>query len=891
MDGPFDDGPTQTPPRRRGRLPRFSRGTVIGRYVVVDLLGAGGMGDVYAAYDPELDRRIALKLVRDASGAGNDRLVAEAQAMARVSHPNVAAVYDVGPFADGVFIAMELVDGVTLKVWRNVTRSRAEILTVFEAAGRGLAAAHAAGVVHRDFKPGNVMIGQDGRVRVLDFGLARRDDGARLDPVTLDSADDTVSMTPPDEVEPDAAGGDDPGGPRVVVSRAMGTPSYMAPEQRKAGVQDARADQFAFAVALYEALYGERPFAGSDAESIALAAASGDIRPPARGTDVAAWLRRVLVRALEADPVNRYPTMPALLAELGRGRTRRRRWIIGAIATATAGLLAVAGFGLLRGGDPATPCRAAGAAVDGVWNRDARDRIRQAFAVARPGGGAAGWTDRVAAELDERARGWSQARITTCEATTVRREQSAALLDLRMVCLDRRLGELGALIGALAAADRALMDHALDALGGLPDLDACADAAGLMAITPRPTDPGRLARVVAAESALADVRARALAADMRQQRDRAAAMVVLARDAGHPPLVAEALIAWSRAARRADDAAAAEPVLYEAAELAAAARADRILAESWIEQVMLLGTELGRPREALTAGHAARATLARIGRPPLLTAALLHAEGMALATAGDLDTAAARELEALSLRTGLLGETDLLVAESLSQLALIRSRQGDHAGAEALHRRVLAQRRAALGDAHPDVAASINNVGVVTYHQGRLDEAERLYQEALALRIAALGSDHDEVGATLNNLGGLYLDRGDLARADDHFTRALANWERSLGRDHVDLAIPLVNLGDVALQRADPARARTLCRRAYQLEAGASGETSIELAYALTCIGEAELAAGDPRAARTTLERALALRESGAVDAGELARTRHALVRARVALAAQLESR
>ena len=265
-DEPATESATSPPQQGRARrLPRMARGTVIGRYVVIDLLGQGGMGDVYAAYDPELDRRIALKLVRDLTGQGRERLIAEAKAMARVSHPNVCAVHDAGRFAEGVFIAMELVDGQTLTAWRRRPRSWREILAVFAAAGAGLCAAHAAGIVHRDFKPGNVMIDRDGRVRVLDFGLARVG---------------TPSL-PLDPAGPEGDLGSDPeGSPQVVASRVMGTPSYMAPEQRRPGVHDARIDQYAFAVALYEALYGERPFAGDHADEIAVNALAYRVRPP-----------------------------------------------------------------------------------------------------------------------------------------------------------------------------------------------------------------------------------------------------------------------------------------------------------------------------------------------------------------------------------------------------------------------------------------------------------------------------------------------------------------------------------------------------------------------------------------------------------------------------------
>jgi len=282
-------------------------GSTLGRYVLLRCLGAGGMGVVYAAYDPKLDRKVAIKLLRPNAWSDPEiarvRLLREAQALARISHPNVVAVFDTGTLGEEVFIAMELVEGTTLSAWlRERSRSRREILRRFVAAGRGLAAAHGSGVVHRDFKPDNVLISVDDRVRVLDFGLAY--------PVVASSA----------------AGGD-AGSVRVdmPLTRAgarLGTPSYMAPEQWKGETTSARTDQFAFAVALYEALYGERPFAGRLASEVAEEVTAGRVRAAPRGRRVPARLRRILLRALATSPGARHPHMEALVAALDRDQAR-----------------------------------------------------------------------------------------------------------------------------------------------------------------------------------------------------------------------------------------------------------------------------------------------------------------------------------------------------------------------------------------------------------------------------------------------------------------------------------------------------------------------------------------------------------------------------------------
>jgi hypothetical protein len=291
-------------------------GRVLGRYTLTDRIGAGAMGVVYRADDVGLGRHVAVKLLHRPDDALTDRLVREARSMAQVNHPNVVAVYDVGVEQGATYIAMELVPGTSLRLWQQEPRSVAEIVEAYISAGRGLAAAHAAGIVHRDFKPDNVLVGSDGRIRVTDFGLAaaRGGDGPR-----------------PTDLELTASGS------------VLGTPAYMAPEQFAGGNVDPRTDQFNFCVALYEALYGVRPFAGKTFDELGANVAAGRVRPAPPGSRVSGALRAIVLRGLSVRPGDRFPTMDHLLAELGRDRARPWRWTAIACGVLAVGL----GFGLL----------------------------------------------------------------------------------------------------------------------------------------------------------------------------------------------------------------------------------------------------------------------------------------------------------------------------------------------------------------------------------------------------------------------------------------------------------------------------------------------------------------------------------------------------------------
>ncbi|MBA3454892.1 MAG: serine/threonine protein kinase [Deltaproteobacteria bacterium] len=295
-------------------------GTSLGRYTLFERLGAGAMGVVYRATDRELGRDVALKQLHRPNEELTDRLVREARSMAQVNHPNVVAVYDVGT-ADGVtYIAMEMVAGESLRTWQRASRTVRQIVEAYVSAGRGLAAAHAAGIVHRDFKPDNVLVGHDGRVRVTDFGLAasRVTEGGGRSPLTTMMSD--VNLTTSGSV--------------------LGTPAYMAPEQFTGGNVDARTDQFNFAVALYEALYGQRPFEGKTFAELSDNVCEGRLRPPPPGARISRGLHEIIMRGLSVKPGDRYPTMEHMLVELGRDRARPWRRTA-SVATALAVLLAL----------------------------------------------------------------------------------------------------------------------------------------------------------------------------------------------------------------------------------------------------------------------------------------------------------------------------------------------------------------------------------------------------------------------------------------------------------------------------------------------------------------------------------------------------------------------
>ncbi len=872
-DGDGSDPTTETQaepivPRTRP-APELGPASKIDRFVVLEKIGEGGMGTVFAAYDEQLDRKVAVKVVRSdrrtllGGMSPRERLLREAQAMARLTHPNVVSVLQVGELGDDIYVALEYIDGKSLKRWlREAKRPWREIVDAFRQAGRGLAAAHDAGLVHRDFKPDNVLVGRDGRIQVIDFGIVSMgghsgsSSGTTTDP-GLKASQEHVTFA----------------GLRV------GTPAYMAPEQHDGDGVDARADQFAFCVALWEALYGQRPFTGGDVDQLAEAMRKGDVRPPPPTAQVPRWLEAPLRRGLRAAPAQRWPSMAALLAELGRDpAAARRRWLWrGALAVALAGAGATAYVGWTRSAAAPAACRAAERHLAGTWDAARADELRASFAATGLPYQATAST-RTIEQLDGWARGWVRAHTATCEATHVHREQSEALLDVRMACLERRRAEVDALADVLVQGEPDVVSRAVEATAALPPLAACDDADALLAAVPPPSDPTVRAQVDALRAELDAVRALEKTGRYPAALPRARAAAERAAAIPYPPIHTEATELRADVELTNGNLAEARAGHEAAATLAGQSGQDVLLADALVGLVATLADQaLGG--EALAVATAARATVLRAG-DRTLEGDLLSYLGSAYEAAGKLPEAEQALRDALALREAIHGPDNYRVAQALNRLAGLTSVMGRAAESRALYTRALAIVETALGPGHPSTAVTRANLCFLDATDGKLREAAACQSDVLRVLEAALGPDHPQVAWALNDAALIQTELGDRAAARAGYERALAIWEKTSGPDHPDVAWPLVNLAELAMLDRQPAQAEPLCRRALAIVEAAVGPDHPDAAHPLACLGLA-LVELRPREAIAPLTRALALLQATPNDPAGEAKVAAALARAR----------
>ena len=625
-----------------GQLPPGAR---IDRYQILAAVGRGGMGEVYAAYHPDLDRRIALKVVNE-SGAGapehRARLLREARAIARLSHPNVITVHDAGTVDDRVYIAMEFVEGKTIDAWlRAKALSWREILDVFVAAGRGLAAAHAAGVVHRDFKPQNVMIGRDGSVRVMDFGLARLAEEP-VDPPDVGNAADDARPVPATVTKTGAL---------------VGTLAYMAPEQFRGEPIDARADQFSFCVALYEALYGNRPLLSHLRSSIGPSAADADASQPSRRSGVPAWLRNVVTRGLSEDRGRRWASMDALLAAVSRGHTRVRIRAAAMGIGAVVVLLSLGGWRLAVGRH--VSCAVPRDRLAAVWlpgdeSHPRRQAIHRAFATSGRPTAETVW-QRAAKALDDYTTQWSAMHVQTCEATHVHGEQSGEVLDLRMACLTDTLDGVRALTDVLSRADGGMMSQAVTAASNLTPLSRCADIPALRSAVPPPRDETTARTVDSLRRSLRDATALEEVGNERAALQKAREVLQQTEATGYKPLLAEVLFLIG--VMQCESAPHQARIVLERSLYAAeASRDDITAAKACSSLASVVGDSQDPQQESDRWANLAHAILDRIASPQKrIRAWVFHNQALTRLRQGDAAAALPLYEQALTLKEEALG--------------------------------------------------------------------------------------------------------------------------------------------------------------------------------------------------------------------------------------------
>jgi eukaryotic-like serine/threonine-protein kinase len=744
------------------REPGAQRGDPIGRYVVLDRVGAGGTGEVLRAYDPELDRRVAIKLLHPSGDPARDhaRLFAEARALAKLQHPNIVAVHDVGLFAGRVFMAMAYVDGEDLATWLARSRPRAEVLDALLAAGTGLAAAHAAGLVHGDIKPSNVLIrvdpsGAPAGVFVVDFGLA----------APAAAADESSDTTP------------------------AGTPAYLAPERYTGRPADARSDLFAFATTVFEALTGASPWSGADEHALLLAKRNGTPTMPAA---IPVSLRSTLRRALQTDPEAR-PTLDELRDALRGARGRGRSLWIAAGVSAIA--LAGASWWSTR-----EPCPRASVRTDAVWGAAARSAARAGVLDSGASHAQETWT-LVESRVEAYVQDWLAAHRDACEATHVRHEQSAELLERINVCLDRRLHQVGVLVDLLAHADREVVDEAARASTKLPPLSDC-DRATLLDAPDEATGPeadrlrAELDRVEVLETVGAYDDALAIAR----------ACVTDAEP--FPPLRLEARYRVGRLLDLTGDHDAGLAELTTVHWDAEAGDADRIAALAGIYVVYTLAGIMNRPDEALAWAPHVRASIERAGGDPLQHASL---------------------------------------TENIGVAHLYRQ---EHERALELFRETLEDRERAMGEDALPLVSSLNNLGIVLEEMKRYDEAIEVQARALAIVTAQVGGGSPHTARVHDNLGTALLRSGRTADALEHFGTALEIRRTTFGEDHRSIAMSYVHLGLAALEADEPAQALQHYEKALAIYRKSFAESDRQVLLAHEGLAHASAGVGDWPAVR-----------------------------------------
>ncbi len=690
---------------------------MIGRYEYVRKLGAGGMGVVHLARDTKLPRMVAIKFVQNhaLSPRSTDRLRREADTLAKLKHPNIVTVYDIGEHKGELFIAMEYVEGSTLDDWQlSSRRSLRELLQVYDGAAAGLWAAHQAGIVHRDFKPSNVLVGNDGSVRVADFGLA------------VDESRDSKGPT----ITSDGA----------TQRTRGGTKGFMAPEVEADDVISDRADQFAFCVSMCEGLTRK------------LARESSDILTPVRPR----WLRRILARGMNPDPLRRWADMEALRIRLNLDR-RRRRWYASGLLGAgmTAGVILSFIFA-----SESPVCPDPSATFDAVWSSGRQTALRNQLQDSDKAW-IADLADVLESEIEAQRDGWISTRNELCRNTWVDKVRSEASLDRGNACLDRHLERIDLLLGLVAEADEESLAHLHIQLAALGDPGDCANE------TPRSSEERERPELAQEWRQLEVLKLRVAGGDQREALAEARALAARAAEWDAPLLHAETSYLMMMIEARLAPNQAIETGIQ--AELSAErAGADELRFEVqrrlvWVQMNFLDDAE---------AAHAwfdrADATYDRLGKPLRLAATRTSARAEIAAIDGDHETAVELLEDALEFAED--SKASPLQVDELELALANRLAEAGYSGAAiSRYEKIVASREARLGKGHPEVATALFNLGITLADEGTGVEALLPLERAVEIREQVYGPISLPLEEPLVSTSQIHLELGNV---DEALTRA-----------------------------------------------------------------------------------------------------------------------
>lgn len=845
---PIAADPTRDPAAEIYKVaPRLTEGDKVGRYVVLNKVGEGGMGVVYAAYDPELDRKVAIKLLMTSLGGSLDeelaeqrtRLLREAQAMAKLRHPNVIAVHDVGEFGDQVFVAMEFVDGGTLTEWLKVARPWRDRLDIFVAAGRGLGAAHKAGLVHRDFKPDNVLIDREDRAAVTDFGLARPAAGK------TDSFNSVavIESTPVMSAQLTRTGA------------LVGTPAYMAPEQLAGQRSDALADQFSFCVTLYEALYGRRPFEGRVLGELMANVTAGRFLPPPRDSDVSRRVRRAILRGLSVRPDERFPTMEALLVELAHDPARTwRRWSTILFPGAVLGVGVLAYARADKPGD--VYCDNVDSMLSGIWDDDRRTSLRAAFlATGRPYAEAS-WNGTEAA-LEDHSQQWLAAQRTACEQSAAG-EVPGSMLALRMNCLEARRRELSTLVTVLQEVDGDSIERTLDATSILQAASSCDDVDAL-ARADSSLGSGDQRKLRDELDAL-NTRALALQKTGKHEESAESALkaLKLARDGGHAWSEAEALITLAEDREFQGRLDEAESLQHQAMSAALAAGNQAVIPRVAVGRVWA-GIDPGAALEDTERWYQhGLSALERLKGGANRRIQLENGIAVAYMTHDIFDLAEQHVQRALDA-TASASEASIVGEDTTwGTLGRLHARQGRLEEAEEAFKKSLEITRERYGAGHPFMASSLENIGSIRGQMGDYQGCREMLTQALELRRITLGDEHPDNAISLVNLANADRHLGDHAQAQEKLEEALNLIHRAQPGTGNESDI-LLRLGEVKLEQGNFEGAVESYRAAVELVRKLEGPSAFSVARHCAGLGRSLLEAGAIDEARTYLAEAVDL--------------------------------